>query len=274
MDDVLFDTPNLILNPTLPETNLFFCAARSQSIGYVRAVDRFLRDIKRMANFWQLVDVCYIFCAPDQQSAFLNVKKPGSNTCTVGAATVTFTPWSGIVTDGTSGYVDTNWNFTQAGNNFSQDTGSIWLWHGSNTSNPAGSPYGWFDGTDGVTMNPKSSTGFPAFRINQAAQSQATATTVKFPGVYEVHRVNATATGHQNYSGDMTIDLTSMDQNTNPNQTSVAVNNATFNIGRNGAASFGVANIKFLMAGAMHPTFSRAPMVAIQRLVRTLTSIT
>jgi hypothetical protein len=270
MDEDIFGSPALILDPTCTETDLYFSQATARHPVYVRAVDTFIRDMKRIA-YWSFTDALYCFAAPDQASAFINIKNPGTNTCTIGANTVTHTPWGGLTTDGVSGYVDTNWNFTAAGNNYVQDLAGVWVYHGSNSTS-ANSLYGWNDGTDGVTLLPKNASGFGSFRINQAAlTSETVSPTLKYPGVYNASRTGTTTNWHGNFSADGTVANGFLNENTNPDQTSTAPNNATFNIGRTTAVSFGVANIKFLMIGGYPISFTTSCSLAIIRFMQRVT---
>jgi hypothetical protein len=242
-------SPGLILNPTMLEVANVLDHVPARHPVYVNAIDKIIRSMKT-SMYWAICDVCYFLAAPDSTTSFINIRKPGTNTMTKGANTCTFTPWLGWSTDGATGYLDTNWNFTQAGNNFVQDSAAIVVGHYDAGTN-ANSQYGWFDGTDGSTLAVRTASSTAIFRVNQALATTTAATVSDARGLWRISRQSSTVTGIAQISINNSI--ATITQSTNPNQTSTAVNSATLLVGKTATASFATAFCNFLMAGANSP---------------------
>src|SRR5690606_35810663 len=65
------------------------------------------------AGLWPKLDVLYLLAAADEQAARLNWKNPGTFTCTA-VNSPTFTADRGFAGDGSTSYLDTNFNISSA----------------------------------------------------------------------------------------------------------------------------------------------------------------
>jgi hypothetical protein len=85
---------------------------------------------------WSLLDLVYLLASHDSQAAGLNAKTPASNVITVNG-TCTFTTDGGYTSNGTTGYLDTNFNPATAGGNWTQNSASLFSWVNATTSDTA-----------------------------------------------------------------------------------------------------------------------------------------
>lgn len=182
----------------------------------------------KAASIWTSIDVLYILAAADSQAASINWKNPGTNSLTT-TATVTFTADDNAAGDGVSGFLDCNYNASTFGGAFTQDSAFAAGW--SRTSGQANtSAVGWFDGTDGVTISPRTTNDNAGYRINQASQSNTSNGTVTDGvGFFAANRSASNAI--QMYKNGSSIGSQST--------VSTALNNHNFNaVGSAAAASF------------------------------------
>lgn len=101
----------------------------------------------------------------------------------------TFTADGGIAGDGSTSYADEGFNPATAGGNFTQNSAFFAIW--SKSPGPrAGSAAGWFDGTKGVTIAPRSLSDGVTARINQATAITAPVSD-DGSGFYLVNRTGA-----------------------------------------------------------------------------------
>lgn len=76
---------------------------------------------------WAKLDVLDVFAAADSQAALINWKAPGTfNPSLVGAPT--FTADRGFTTNGSSSYINTNFNPVTAGGQFTQNSAAFGIW--------------------------------------------------------------------------------------------------------------------------------------------------
>lgn len=115
-------------------------------------------------SFWAKMDAIWVHASHDAQAARLNWLSTSYDCVTVNNPL--FTAFQGYTPDGATSYLDTQFNpVTAVGANFSQDSASFGI--RSNTSNQgAGSLAGFWDGSKGVTINPKDNGGTYIMRVN------------------------------------------------------------------------------------------------------------
>jgi len=118
------------------------------------------------AGVWTKLDVIHIYAAHDSQAARLNWK--GTSFTAIAVASPTFTVDRGYNGDGAASYVDSGFNPTTGGVNYAQNSAFFAFWSLNNAQNNA-SWAGWYDGTDGVTVQPRTATDTANCRLNQAA---------------------------------------------------------------------------------------------------------
>lgn len=195
-------------------------------------------------GWWGEIDV---LCLPgaDSQASLLNWKSSSFNATLVSSPA--FTANQGFVTDGSASYIDTNFNPVTAGGQFLQNDAVFGVWHGGNVSR-VNSTAGWFDGSDGVTVNPRTAGGATfGFRINQA--SAVTLSNSDGSGLAVVERTSATAI--RAYRNGASLGTTSA--------SSAALNSASFNIGRVTASSFQAVEWRgHVIGGALGPSLNTA----------------
>jgi hypothetical protein len=194
-----------------------------------KKIDRLIRALMG-DGLWSKLDVLYVFAAHDEQAGRLNWKAPGTLTATA-VNSPTFTADQGFAGNGTTSYLgDTTFNPATNGVNYTQDSASWGVW--SRTSGQmASSSSGWFDGTDGTTIMPRSAADAFNFRINQAAGSATDATVLTGAGLFVANRSASNAT--QAYANGVAKTVSSI-----PNQASTALNSAAMRFGSSSAAGF------------------------------------
>ncbi len=193
--------------------------------------NNYIKALKN-AGVWAKLDVISLYAAHDAQAALLNLKNPGTFDATLVDPTtdVTFTVDRGFTTNGTDNYVDTNFNPSTAGGAFTQNAACFGI-RCLSTGQFSVTPCGWFDGTDGVSLNPRNTSDDPQFRINQASASAQSTTLSTAAAFLLANRSASNATQLYRNGAAVTV-------NTNPNQTSTALNNNNLYIGRLSAAGF------------------------------------
>lgn len=199
-------------------------------------------------SIWTKLDALYLMAAHDSAAARVNWKNPGTHNLSVGGGAPTFTTDSGYSTDGVDDYLDTNFNPATAGGNFTQNSASFGIWSSTSGGNNT-SKAGWFDGTDGVTLNPRSAADTMVMRINQAATTTSGATVTNGTGFYAANRSASNSTqGYRNGASLVT-----------DNDASTALNSVTLKLGNIAAATFGALGFRaaFIggsLTGAEHST--------------------
>ncbi len=105
--------------------------ARLSALGYTGPTatkkakqNQFIKDLKTQ-GIWSGLDWIYLFDTDgDRNAAKVNVKSPTTFQCTE-VGTLTFTSGVGFTGDGSTGYLDTGWNPSANGVNFTQNDASI-----------------------------------------------------------------------------------------------------------------------------------------------------
>lgn len=185
---------------------------------------------------WTLLDALQVYAAADSQAARVDWKLPSRVATLTNAPT--FTTDRGYLTDGTSNFVDTLFN-PSTGTNFLQNSAMFGVW--SRTSGSlTGSGTGWFDGTRGTTINPRSTSGI-VYRI-----TCATATTTTTPaiadgsGFFSINRDSSTTS--QSYRNGSAVTPSGTG-------TSGVIANATLKMGAISASSFHAREWAAMAAG-------------------------
>lgn len=196
----------------------------------------------KAAGYWDSLDFLYFIAAHDSQAAKLNIKSPAANTITLTSDPV-FVIDQGYATDGVDDVLDLNFNPATAGGNFAQNSASFGIW--SRTSEiTSASRAGWFDGTDGITLQPRAGSNVVGFRINQASQSSTgNNANNNATGLYVCNRSAAGAT--QLYKNGAALSVT-----VNANQASTALNSHSLQLGSIQAASFAATQFAAVFGGA------------------------
>lgn len=204
------------------------------------AVDAFFGAIKSGAvsssNILAKADVIVI--PAHSASNWINVVQNAFNP-SVGGGAPTFGS-GGYATDGVDDWVST-FNPTLLGGVLSQDSAHYWCDFLAAASNST-SPFGWTTGTGLVSVNPRDSANDCVFRLHQANNSTFAGT---FTGVNHILVNRTTSTATQLY-----MDSVARVPGTNPNQTSVAPNNAILRIGSPGASTFLACTVDAYGAGS------------------------
>jgi len=95
---------------------------------------------------WPYIDHLPLMNMPNEQNAMVNLKSP-SDPLMVNYNSCVHTPYIGIQGNGTTAYIDTNYNPSTYGGNYTRDSASSWVF--SNTSSlDTGADLGAFNGTD------------------------------------------------------------------------------------------------------------------------------
>lgn len=176
----------------------------------------------RYAELWLKIDYLQIYAAHDTNAALKNWKNPGTGDATLVNAP-TFTADRGYTTDGSTNYVETNFNFSTA-TLYTQNSAHWGFW--SRTSGQTTNPTGWMDGTDGTAIQPRGSTDQSSHRINHAAATLGASTDGS--GLFIASR--STSSNHVLSRNGVSI--------ATGTATSVARNNASPSLGRSTAVAF------------------------------------
>ncbi len=193
------------------------------------------------SNIWAKCDALQIYAAADSQAARVDWRNP-SRIATL-TASPTFTTDFGFTTNGSSSWIGTGFNPGDGGTyNFLQNSASFGIWCRTATAIAASSA-GWFDGTDGISLQPRSAGDFYGVRVNQTSGTLLTGST-DGSGFFLGNRSGASAT--EVYASGVGISETGA---TNPNAASTAVNNHELQIGSITAASFAAGQWSAMWAG-------------------------
>lgn len=136
---------------------------------------------------WARLDCLFLLAATTSQAGLLNAVNPAQTATLVNAPT--FTVDRGFTTNGTTSYVDTGFNPSTAGGKYTQTLAYFGIWVNAETQFAA-SPAGWFDGTDGVTVNPRTAADAMNGRVNEAAAITAAAPGTSALGLSAVNRLS------------------------------------------------------------------------------------
>lgn len=204
-------------------------------------IDRLVFNLEE-AGIWAKLDAFWMMAAHDAAAALVNWKNPGTHDLTLHGGTVpTFTTDGYYETNGTNGYIDTNFNPATAGGNYTQNAAMFGLVSDS-TAGVDNSAAGWHDGTDGVTIRPRGAANnlFSA-RVNSASSySSATVTTAR--GSFIATRSNATTV--QNYVNGSLHGVAGT-------VASTALNSANLRIGAATAVAFAAIRVRAAFVGGL-----------------------
>jgi hypothetical protein len=149
----------------------------------------------------------------------------------------TFTVDRGYAGDAAASHLDTGFNPTTAvGAQYTQNSAYAGMW--SRTSAARAAAFGWFDGTDGMTIQARAGGDIMGGRANQAAS--LTAANADGQGYYGVAR---------SASNSMRISKNGVTLNTGANA-STALNNETFKIGRTTTSSYSEVQVAAALLGS------------------------
>jgi len=145
----------------------------------------------KTAGVWSKLDAFYVMAAHDAQAAQRNWIQNAYNLSAVSSPT--FTTDRGYAGNGSSSYLDTGFNpVTAPTPKFVQNSASFGAWSRTSGQSSA-SVAGWFDGSDGLTLLPRSTADFVQGRINQASSTTYSANT-DGAGLYALNRSGVSAT--------------------------------------------------------------------------------
>ncbi|MBI1682365.1 SGNH/GDSL hydrolase family protein [Caulobacter hibisci] len=178
-------------------------------------------------NIWAKRDVDYVFAAHDRQAARLNWKSANFNATEEG--TLTWTADKSFQGDGVTGALNTGFNPTTATTPaFAQNSAYVDEWS-LTAAQVAAASAGWYDGTDGVTLTPRSGSDTFSGRINNAAVSGAGAgLSTDGSGFFAAGRLSSSGISFQRNNATRVFQTS----------TSTALNNAPLKFFATTAASF------------------------------------
>jgi hypothetical protein len=189
-------------------------------------------------TIWAKLDALYLLAAHESAAALINWKNPGTFNMTAGGAP-TFTADSGYTTDGVDDYLSTNFNPATAGGSFAQNSACFGIWSGTSAGSNS-SKAGWYDGTDGITINPHTTGNEMQVRINQGTVLQsAFGSVTDGVGLYVGNRSGASAV--QAYRNGASI--------TTATTASTALNSAAIRLGGITASSFAALTFRAAVIG-------------------------
>lgn len=173
---------------------------------------------------WTNLDTLKVYRTFSIGAAAVNLRNPGTfdSTFVNIDSEEDFNPIVGIVTDGTTSYIDTNFNPATGGSNYTQNSACFRVYYSAACVADQISA-GW---TPPIAIRPRAATGQNNFagRINQTSGS-TTSGAIAGDGLFTAARSSSSVTRFSRNGSALTI-------STNPNQTSVAPENATICLGR------------------------------------------
>lgn len=201
------------------------------------------------SGVWAKLDALYVFDGDNTQQSFLNIVQNLYNITQTGSGT--FTAGVGWAGNGSTGYLNTNFNpSTASSSKFIRDSAYFGIW--SNTTGQQASTYaGYFDGTQGVTINGRTTgDGFSA-RINQAAVLTSTGgTVIDGSGLFGAARSGASANSIRRNAVELTTGTTA----------STAPANGALRLGNFGTAVYSNLQFKSAIIGGYLTTVEEAAL--------------
>lgn len=192
------------------------------------------------ANVWSKLDTLQVYKAADQQAALVDWKAPSARTA-LAINSPTFTADYGFGFNGSNNEVDTQFNPGDGvAHNFLRDDASFGIWQVAHPGTPVGSIAGWFDGSDGITLqlwNGAAVSGAFGYRLNQATATNDAATSGVGVGI--ATRSGASATS---FSRDGARTHTH-------SIASTTLNDATLRVGRVTTTSYTAGDVSATFAG-------------------------
>lgn len=174
---------------------------------------------------WSKLDHLLLLAAHDAQAARLNVKNPAQSATAVNSPT--FTTDRGYTTNGTNSEIDTGFN-TSTGTNFAQNSAYFGVYIRSADAASGNSSAGWFDGTDGVTLNVRDASNKLVGRANQATSMVSVSTVATTAGLSAVVRSASNSMGVRRNGASIDGAATA----------STALNNTTLRLGRSSSTGY------------------------------------
>jgi hypothetical protein len=178
----------------LYEVEQFFRRAPGQDYLHTRAYSKLITDLVNK-GLWGKLDALWMFAARDSATALLNLKSSSFTASLVSAPT--FNADRGFTGNGSSSYVDSNFNPTTSGGSFVQDSACFGAWSLTATI-AAGSVVdaGWLS-TNGTFLRVYASSGAFDSRINQGSSNSDANAAASGSGLFTVNR--STSTANQKY---------------------------------------------------------------------------
>lgn len=140
------------------------------------------------SNIWNKLDFFEVFAAHASDSARINWKSPGTRDAVL-VGTPTFTTDRGY-TMASGSYVDTSYNPASHASNFALNSGMFAVWNRSTGTQSSGIG-GFFDGTNGITVQSRNASNQASVRVNQA--SAVTASNSSANGLIAAQRGGSTS---------------------------------------------------------------------------------
>lgn len=157
------------------------------------------------AGYWDRMDILYVLASHTEADGLINWISPSEYTAT-NVSSTTWAQWIGFTGDGTADYLNTNWNPSTDGVNYTQDDGSVGIYVSQDIQEDNVYVFGAYNGTNQTYFRPRSTTGGLGGAINSnltfAAAGVSTAV-----GLWIVTRTASNAT-------EVYQDGTSMDSDT------------------------------------------------------------
>lgn len=189
-------------------------------------------------DIWAQLDMLQIYKAFDANAALVDWIEPTRLASAVNSPT--FSADAYYQTNGTNSEIDTLFNPGDGGSyNFLRDDATFGVWQVS-TADTTGSTAGWFDGTDGITLQARNAAASFGFRLNQSTGS--TSASLGPDGLYSVARDGASST--EAYYNGVAFVVT-----VNPDRASTAVNNHSIRVGRVTTTGYTAAQFGAVFAG-------------------------
>lgn len=185
---------------------------------------------------WSLLDALQVYAAADTQAATVDWVLPSRLATLTNAPT--FTTDRGYLTNGTSNFVDTQFN-PSTGTNFLQNSMMFGVWSRTSAS-IATSGSGWFDGTRGTTINPRATSAISYRATSSTATSTTTPAIADGAGFFTINRDSSTTT--QSYRNGSAVTPAGTG-------TSGAIASATLKMGAISASSFHAREWAAMAAG-------------------------
>lgn len=235
-----------------PEALTLFAAMSSQPDNTRKALINTVIAALKTAGIWTSLDVFYALAAHDSQAALLNWKNPATFT----AAEVnspTFTTDRGYAGNGSTSYLNTGFNPSTAGGNYTQNAASLGGFiQAANGAAANSNVWGYWDGTDGSSLSVPSVGNVVSARINQGP-----ATTLSpYTSPVGFWAANRSASGATQFY----LDGTALTPASNANQGSTGLNNDTIKIGAISGSFFSAARVGLIFIGGNMGTTAHAAL--------------
>lgn len=176
------------LNPAYcVEAQAVFRAFTTQPTAPRKAVINSLISSLKNAGLWSILDVLYIHAAADSQAALINWKRPGTFTAALVNAP-SFTADRGFTGNGSNAYIETGFNISTNGVNFTQNSACLIGWSRSGVGT-SGAVVGSSSGKFNLDLNHWTNDATTSF-LNTASGSDDAGLV---PGLAVVSRTSSTA---------------------------------------------------------------------------------